>query len=468
VPSEIVSATLAIADCALVASAAAAAYALYFSVVTGVSPEPARYVLTALLAAVLFIAIFERQGGYRANRLTALVWQSTRVVASWTMTVGIVLLVAFVGKISQDYSRGWMLAWAVGAGFLLLTGRGVLWLALSRWLPPGCLARNVAIVGTGSEAGSVVAKLQQADNPGVNIRGLYDDRPAGAATMVGGLAVLGTVDDLIHTARRDRLDEVVVALPLHDGTRLAAVLDKLKQLPIDLRLSIEPLAQRFDVRGVNHVGRVPVLEIVDRPLKSWRAVIKWVEDKVLAAICLIWLAPLMAVIAIVIKLDSRGPVLFIQERFGFNNNIIRVFKFRTMRDDRCDPSGAARTVQDDPRVTRVGRVLRWLSLDELPQLLNVLRGDMSLVGPRPHAIAMRAGGRLYGEAVELYFHRHRVKPGITGWAQVSGLRGEVDTLAKAQARVEHDLYYIEHWSPWFDLKILLMTVGLLVAPNNAY
>jgi polysaccharide biosynthesis protein PslA len=161
-------------------------------------------------------------------------------------------------------------------------------------------------------------------------------------------------------------------------------------------------------------------------------------------------------------------VFFVQKRFGFNNEVIRVLKFRTMFVDRGDPSGAQRTVHNDPRITRLGRLLRLLSFDELPQLINVLRGDMSLVGPRPHAIAMMAGDRLYWEAVEQYLHRHRVKPGITGWAQVNGLRGEVDTLEKARARVAHDLYYIEHWSCWLDLKILLKTVGILASRQNAY
>jgi lipopolysaccharide/colanic/teichoic acid biosynthesis glycosyltransferase len=169
----------------------------------------------------------------------------------------------------------------------------------------------------------------------------------------------------------------------------------------------------------------------------------------------------MALIAILIKLDSHGPIFFVQKRFGYNNEVINVIKFRTMYSNSSDPSGAQRTVRHDPRVTRIGGILRWLSLDELPQLINVVRGDMSLVGPRPHAVAMKAGDRLYCDAVAQYRHRHRVKPGITGWAQVSGLRGEVDTLDKARARVAHDLFYIEHWSPLFDLKILLTTAGLL-------
>jgi polysaccharide biosynthesis protein PslA len=211
--------------------------------------------------------------------------------------------------------------------------------------------------------------------------------------------------------------------------------------------------------GTGYVGTVPVPEVVDRPLKNWRAVAKWREDKLLGPLLLIFVGPLMALTGILIKLDSPGPVLFVQKRFGINNEVIGVLKFRTMHIDRADPSGAQRTVRNDPRVTRLGRILRWLSFDELPQLINVIRGDMSLVGPRPHTVAMKAGDRLYGEAVERYLHRHRVKPGITAWAQVSGLRGEVDTLEKAHARVAHDLYYIEHWSPWLDLKILLKTVG---------
>jgi len=189
---------------------------------------------------------------------------------------------------------------------------------------------------------------------------------------------------------------------------------------------------------------------------------------VLGATLLALLAPVMAVAALAIKLDSRGPVLFAQERFGFNNRVIRVLKFRTMHPERGDPSGAQRTVRNDPRITRVGRLLRQFSLDELPQLLNVVRGEMSLVGPRPHAIMMKAGDRLYYDAVEDYLTRHRVKPGITGWAQVNGLRGEIDTLEKARQRVVYDLHYIEDWSLWFDLKILLMSLNVLFARDNAY
>jgi exopolysaccharide biosynthesis polyprenyl glycosylphosphotransferase len=242
----------------------------------------------------------------------------------------------------------------------------------------------------------------------------------------------------------------------------------MKALTIDVSISIEPLAEMFQVRRTSYVGNVPVLAVVDRPLKHWRAAIKWAEDKVLATVLSLVISPLMIIIAILIKLDSRGPILFRQNRFGFNNEVIQVLKFRTMHVDRGDPSGAERTVADDPRVTRVGRTLRALSLDELPQLINVLRGDMSLVGPRPHALRMKAGEYLYAEAVEEYLQRHRVKPGITGWAQINGLRGEVDTLEKGRARVARDIYYIEHWSIWLDLKILIKTVGVVLSREGAW
>jgi polysaccharide biosynthesis protein PslA len=176
----------------------------------------------------------------------------------------------------------------------------------------------------------------------------------------------------------------------------------------------------------------------------------------------------MLIIAAAIRLDSRGPVFFIQDRFGFNNKTIRVLKFRTMHVEQEDPTGANRTLARDPRVTRVGRFLRSVSLDELPQLVNVLRGEMSLVGPRPHALGMKAGERLYHDAVSDYFQRHRVRPGMTGWAQVNGLRGEIDSLDKARRRVALDLYYIDHWSLWLDLKILLKTIIVIFGRENAY
>jgi Undecaprenyl-phosphate glucose phosphotransferase len=465
---EALAAALAIFDFCMVAATAAAAFVVYFALTNDPKPDPGRYILTSLFAATLFVTGFERLGGYQLKQLMVLHWQLTHVLTVWAITVSLLLLVAFVGKISESYSRGWALASIITAACFLSTGRGILRFALARWVRDGSLARKIAIVGAGNEGQSLIAKLQQSRDPSFIICGVFDDRKSRLPPSINGLNILGTTDDLIRVARRNSIDEVIVALPLEAEDRLKTLFDKLKGVAFDLRLSIEPVAQRFQVRGMSYVCDVPLLEIADRPLKHWRSVVKWIEDKLLAGVLLVFLAPIFVVTALAIKFDSCGPVIFVQKRFGFNNNVIQVLKFRTMHVDRGDQSGALRTVRNDPRVTQVGRIIRWLSLDELPQLVNVLRGDMSLVGPRPHAIAMKTGDRLYCDAVEQYLHRHRVKPGITGWAQVNGLRGEVDTLEKARARVAHDLYYIEHWSPWFDLKILLKTVGILASRDNAY
>jgi exopolysaccharide biosynthesis polyprenyl glycosylphosphotransferase len=197
-------------------------------------------------------------------------------------------------------------------------------------------------------------------------------------------------------------------------------------------------------------------------------VVKWLFDKCVAALALFGLAPLMALVALAIKLDSGGPVLFRQKRYGFNNELIEVYKFRSMFTDQADANASKLVTKDDARVTKVGRILRKSSLDELPQLFNVLRGELSLVGPRPHALQAKAADRLYDDVVDGYFARHKVKPGITGWAQINGWRGETDTSEKIQKRVEHDLYYIDNWSVLLDLYILIKTPFALIGGENAY
>ncbi len=195
---------------------------------------------------------------------------------------------------------------------------------------------------------------------------------------------------------------------------------------------------------------------------------KAIEDRVIAAVALVLLSPVFAIIALLIKRDSTGPVFFRQTRHGFNNEPIQVYKFRSMYADQSDVKAAKLVTKNDPRVTRIGRILRKTSIDELPQLINVLRGELSLVGPRPHAMQAKAGGQTYDAAVEGYFARHRVKPGITGWAQIHGWRGETDTLEKLEQRVQHDLHYIDNWSLWLDIYILIKTPLSLLDTKNAY
>jgi exopolysaccharide biosynthesis polyprenyl glycosylphosphotransferase len=247
------------------------------------------------------------------------------------------------------------------------------------------------------------------------------------------------------------------------------MLKKLWVLPVDIRLSAHSNKLRFRPRSYSFIGSVPVLDIFDKPIADWDVVMKWLFDKVVGWLALICLAPVMLAVAIAVKLDSRGPVLFRQKRYGFNNELIEIFKFRSMYVDQTDATASKLVTKDDPRVTRVGRFIRKTSLDELPQLLNVVFfGNLSLVGPRPHAVNAKAQNRLYDEAVDGYFARHRVKPGITGWAQIHGWRGETDNQEKIQHRVEHDLYYIENWSILLDLYILAQTPFALIRTENAY
>jgi Undecaprenyl-phosphate glucose phosphotransferase len=468
VAPEIIGGTAKFVDFCLIVAAGALAFVGYLAGEIASADGIDRYGLTVLLGATLFVFGFQRLRGYEPKRLSQMRWQVTAVAAVWAAAVAAMLLLAFIGKVSSAYSRGWSLSWITLSFGLLLVERSVLHIAIDRWTREGRLARTVAIVGAGQPGEQLVEKLMRSEDAGVAILGVFDDRRTRIAPVIGGIDVLGTTDDLLRLAREVRLDEVIVALPLNAEQRLKTLFAKLRQLPADLRLSAEPIADAFPVRGVSQLAGVPMLEIVDRPLKHWNAVAKWIEDMILGTVLLILAAPAIAVIALMIKLDSRGPVLFVQDRFGFNNKVIRVLKFRTMHVERADPSGARRTVKDDPRITRVGRLLRQFSLDELPQLINVVRGEMSLVGPRPHPLMMKAGDRLYHDAVEDYITRHRVKPGITGWAQVNGLRGEIDSVERARQRVVYDLDYIESWSLWLDLKILFMSLRVLLSRENAY
>jgi exopolysaccharide biosynthesis polyprenyl glycosylphosphotransferase len=240
-------------------------------------------------------------------------------------------------------------------------------------------------------------------------------------------------------------------------------------LPVDIRLAAHSDKLRFRPRSYSYIGKIPVLDVADKPITDWDVVIKWLFDRLIGGLLLLAVAPVMLIAAIAVKLDSRGPVLFKQKRYGFNNELIEVYKFRSMHVDQCDATASVLVGKGDPRVTRVGALLRKTSIDELPQLFNVvMKGNLSLVGPRPHAIHAKAENRLYDEAVDGYFARHRVKPGITGWAQVNGWRGETDTHEKIQRRVEFDLEYIENWSVLFDLHILARTPIAVLNTKNVY
>jgi Undecaprenyl-phosphate glucose phosphotransferase len=466
VSPEIVIGLTKLADFSAVLLGAFVSYHIYIVGILRLSDPFNSYGLAALIAAAAFVTGLNRARAYDFSRLGDLRWQATRGFLVWIATASLLLALAYITKLSSDYSRGWAIGWSLGVYGLFAVGRTALRLALMQWARAGRLVRTIVVVGADKPARRLIEKLQQLPATEIAVLGVFDDRPGPAS--IDGVPFRGNIDALLSYSREVLIDEVIVALPLTAETRLKEVIDRLREMPADLRLSMEPLAGAVPIRGVSFHGDIPVIEVVDRPLRHWNALTKWFEDKLLGALLLILCAPLMLMIGALIKLDSRGPVFFVQARYGFNNKTIKVIKFRTMRVEQSDPSGAARTVRNDPRLTRVGGILRRFSLDELPQLMNVVAGHMSLVGPRPHAITMRAGTQLYHEAVDDYLRRHRVKPGMTGWSQVNGLRGEIDTVDKARARVRYDLQYIEDWSIWLDINILLMTFRVIFARENAY
>lgn len=326
-----------------------------------------------------------------------------------------------------------------------------------------------SVIWGATDSGRHMAKYL-ADNQDIRsgLQGFIDERVGRLPDEIAGLPMLGDTKALIKLIQNGEVDQVLVALPWSAVKRTEEVLNILRSYSIAVLLVPEMVGMRHASNRISEVGGVPMFNISDFPLKGWSPVLKRLEDVVISSLMLLLLSPLLLLIALLIKLDSPGPVLFKQKRYGYNNILINVYKFRTMYHAARDMDASQQTVKNDSRVTSVGRFLRRSSLDELPQLFNVLKGHMSLVGPRPHATATKAAGVLFEDAVQNYAARHRVKPGITGWAQVNGFRGETDTLEKLEKRVEYDLEYIENWSILFDLYILLKTIPSIVFAKEAY
>ena len=363
----------------------------------------------------------------------------------------------------------WIWHWALVGGAVLAAERLGLAAMVRALVGRGLLSRRAVIVGGGDATAALLETLLTHRDPELEILGVFDDRSDQRSPERGGVPKLGTVDDLVGFARHTPVDLIIVSLPISAERRLLMMLKKLWVLPVDIRLAAHMSRLRFHPRAYSYVGPVPVLDVFDRPVTDWDYIAKAVFDRVVGALCLLAAAPVMLLVALAVKLDSPGPVFFRQMRHGFNNEEIGVLKFRSMHIDQQDAEASRLVTRDDPRVTRVGRFIRKTSLDELPQLLNVVvMGNLSLVGPRPHALRGRAADRLYDDVVDGYFARHRVTPGITGWAQINGWRGETDTAEKIQKRVECDLYYIENWSLLFDLYILAATTVALFNTKNAY
>jgi Undecaprenyl-phosphate glucose phosphotransferase len=424
--------------------------------------------VTVVLGTILGVNFLHLCGCYSLDARHDLGGGIYKPIAGWLLTLITAVGAIFAASKPTVGMSAWLMLWMVSGILALSAIRWILRFQVLSWKTAGRLGRNVAVVGAGPLGQQLLRHFNASRDPLIRIVGVYDDRVSKAAPRLLGHTLQGTVDDLVNDVRRRRIDIVIVALPLAAAWRLSEVMNKLRLVPVDVRLAVDKFGFQLKDRSVSHLGGLTFLDAIDKPLRDWRWIAKDIEDWVLAALILLLAAPVMLIIALLIKLDSPGSVLFRQKRYGFNNQLIEVFKFRTMYHHASDPNGEQLTRRGDPRITRIGAFLRRTSIDELPQFINVLRGEMSIVGPRPHAMAAKAAGLLYQEAVKAYDARHRVKPGITGWAQVNGWRGETETVEQITKRVEHDLYYIEHWSLLLDLRIIVRTIPVALASRHAF
>ena len=423
-------------------------------------------VILVAIANILSLHIFDT---YQIPMLRAPSRHMRRIVLGWAAPFVMLPLIFIALKSLPVCPPRLVMFWCLTGLVFLFVERLLFAWGIRRWARNGIMERRAVIVGGGQPAKELIRALEHQVDNDIRICGIFDDRgERRSPVMVAGYPKLGTVAELVEFARLTRIDMLIIALPMAAEDRILQLLKKLWILPVDIRLAAHSNKLRFRPRAYSHVGAVPMLDIFNKPIRDWDSVAKRVFDLFFSVLALALLWPVMVATAIAIKVNSKGPVFFMQKRHGFNNEIINVFKFRSMYTEMSDPTARNAVTKGDPRVTKVGRFIRKTSIDELPQLFNVLVGTLSLVGPRPHAVAAASHNRVYGDVVEGYFARHRVKPGVTGWAQINGWRGEIDNDDKIKFRTAYDLYYIENWSLLFDLKILFLTPIRLLDTENAY
>lgn len=418
-----------------------------------------------VLAIVAFSIVTELMGVYRQQ--SGEPHLTTRpVLMAWLFTAAILAVSLFATKTSNHFSRVISFGWLVGAAATLIAWRLVGRTILGTLFASGRVSRRAAIVGATPSAERLCEQIRERPWLGLEIAGLYDDRAADRRHVFATSPCrhVGGSTELIEACRSGRIEVVYVALPLRAEARIAELLRALANTTATVYLIADFLSYDLLAARWTSVGSSPLISVHDTPFQGTSAWLKRVEDVLAGLAILILISVPLLVIAALVKLTSPGPVFFRQRRYGLNGKEIRVVKFRTMSVCEDGPQ-IAQAVPNDPRVTPLGKFLRRTSLDELPQFLQVLTGEMSIVGPRPHAVAHN---EQYRSLIPGYMLRHKVKPGITGWAQVNGWRGETPTIRWMKKRVEHDLDYIENWSFFWDLKIILLTVFGRKKSHNAY
>jgi Undecaprenyl-phosphate glucose phosphotransferase len=413
-----------------------------------------RWIIVAF-AFGLFLFLSAATSVYRTRRILDRRYSPQRLGLALFVTFLVLILIGAATKTTQSYSRVWFFSWAA----LTIVATPLVRIAaisFTRWqFSKGAFVHRALTASIYCEPLLSEDIARESDGQVLTVRSLR-------------LASFQELENLSDMIARDEIDQIFIVVPWVDAPVVLQKAQYLRQFATEVFILPDDRRVRIHQIGVNAIGDRLSLKAVDHPIEGWSLWVKRVQDILVAGTILLFLAPVLAAIALAIKLDSRGPVLFKQKRQGFNGRIFELWKFRSMYVEDSDVDAVRQTSRNDSRVTRVGRFIRKTSLDELPQFFNVLQGGMSVVGPRPHALKTRALDQELKDVADQYAARHRVKPGLTGWAQVKGCRGEMDSFEKVQKRVQYDIEYIDNWSIWFDIKIIIRTALLVIYDPRAY
>lgn len=456
-------ASLFVVDGALVWLSWLAAYVLRFHVFPGRLvkglPPFSEYLTFSVLVVLASLASLHMRGIYGSARMRKLSWEALRIAQAIGLAVLMIGALTFFYR-AYSLSRGAMAYFIVLSVLGLSSFRACLRLFLRYLRTKGMNLRFILIVGASPSGKELARNIERHAHLGLVVRGFLDDEAA-RGEVLPGIPLLGRIGDLPRILREHTIDQVFIALPRHADHELERILESMSDQVVDIR--IVPDFSQFVALNASaeDFEGMPIISLTERPLYGWKRLSKRVFDILFSTAGLLVLAPIMAVIALLVRATSPGPVLYVQERVGYDGRKFRMYKFRSMWEDAERETGAVWAVRNDPRCTAVGRVLRKFSLDEIPQLWNVLRGDMSFVGPRPEREVFVDAFR---KTIPMYMMRHKIKSGITGWAQVNGLRGE----SPIEKRTQLDLFYIRNWSFWFDIKIILLTLARFFYDDHAY
>ena len=437
------------------------AYVVRFNQIT---IEPA-YLIAMALAVLLSLVVFSSFNIYVSVRGESFFSHLFKIIQALCVIALILAGLSFFTKTGSEFSRYWFLLWFVFSITLLLILRCSILTALRIMRSQGMNERRVVIFGAGELGAKFAGSVQQALWTGFRIVTFIDDHAENLVKTLHGIPIISTPQNLSHYLSQESIDEIWLALPLRAEARVKTILHELRNHTITTRFVLNIFSIDLLNHSITDIAGFPVLNIRSTPMVGINRLVKAIEDRVIAAVILFIISPLLIIIAVGVKLSSNGPVFFKQKRLGWDGKVFSVYKFRTMHQHTEKVGTITQAKPDDNRVTNFGSFLRRTSLDELPQFLNVLQGHMSIVGPRPHALAHH---EYYKNVIHSYMERHRVKPGITGWAQINGWRGETDTITKMEKRIEYDLYYINNWSLTFDLKIICLTLYRGFFNENAY